>query len=145
MELFRRRRCHQGFGANHFLFYGSCQTAPRRLFHGIPEVSLNCQENVCTFTANIMRHLHSEERFRSFHPPLSCCLPQPIWEGAGNQENYFCPDVKEVLHLQNEAVLLRVLPFHPSIFTLPSLLPLDTLSRRFRISLAIIQSVSFKI
>lgn len=85
-----------------------------------------------------MRHLHSEECFRSFHPPLSCCLPQPIWEAAGNQENYFCPDVKEVLRLQNEAALLRALPFHPSIFTLPSLLPPDTLSRRFRISLAII-------
>lgn len=59
MELFLRRSCHQGFGAD-FLFYGSCQTAPRRLFHGIPEASLNCQENVSTFTANIMRHLHSE-------------------------------------------------------------------------------------
>lgn len=60
MELFRRRSCHQSFGASHFLFYGSCQTAPQRLFHRIPEASLNCQENVSTFTANTMRHLHSE-------------------------------------------------------------------------------------
>lgn len=90
-------------------------------------------------------HLHSEECFPSIVPPPSRCLPQPIWEPAGNQDNYFCPHVKEVLRLQSEAVLLRVLPLHPSIFTFPSLLPPDTRSRRFRISLTIIQSVSFKI
>lgn len=29
----------------------------------------------------------------------SCCLPQQIWEAAGNQENYFSLVIKEVLRL----------------------------------------------
>lgn len=61
--------CRQGFGANHFFFCGSRQTAPRRLFHGIPEASLICQENISKFTANIMRHLHSEWCFCFYSCP----------------------------------------------------------------------------
>lgn len=92
MELFRRQSCHQGFGASHFRFYGSCQTAPRRLFHGIPEASLNCQGNVSAFTANIMCHLHSEWCFVVFLALLLFArFTTANLAGCGQSGNFFPP------------------------------------------------------
>lgn len=133
MELFLRRSCHQGFGADHFLFNGSCQTAPRRLFHGIPEAARKMLARLLLTLCGICIQ---SSVFAFFFLP-SCCLPQQIWEATGNQENYF------LLSIKRGCAALSYLSIPPSLPSPPSFL--QTPSRRFRISLDLIQSVSFKI
>lgn len=77
-----------------------------------PIASFNCQQNVSMFTANMIRIAFA---FRV----VFFCFSSSSWEAVGSQEK----DFYKVLGLENQAVLLWVLPFHASIFTSPSLLP----------------------
>lgn len=101
-----------------------------------PIASFNCQENVSMFTANMIRIAFA---FRV----VFFCFSSSFWEAVGSQEN----DFYKVLGLENQAVLLWVLPFHLYLSLPPSslhplvifgcLLPSSTRSHlRFKLNLS---------